>query len=193
MASVAVLGLGNTLMQDDGVGAKALDELERCYRLPESVRLIRSDAPMARLAAELDGVGRLIVVDAVRGGRPPGSVYRVERAQLVAAGRRAGSSHGMGLADLLDLLEALGRCPDVRIIGVEIGGVEIGGVEIGGVEAGKADDAGSERSDMPSDELSSELSGPVAAALPRAAEAVADELLRLGVVVEEREAARHHA
>ncbi|HTP42189.1 MAG TPA: hydrogenase maturation protease [Nitrospiria bacterium] len=193
MASVAVLGLGNTLMQDDGVGAKALDELERCYRLPESVRLIRSDAPMARLAAELDGVGRLIVVDAVRGGRPPGSVYRVERAQLVAAGRRAGSSHGMGLADLLDLLEALGRCPDVRIIGVEIGGVEIGGVEIGGVEAGKADDAGSERSDMPSDELSSELSGLVAAALPRAAEAVADELLRLGVVVEEREAARHHA
>lgn len=188
MASVAVLGLGNTLMQDDGVGAKALDELERCYRLPESVRLIRSDAPMARLAAELDGVGRLIVVDAVRGGRPPGSVYRVERAQLVAAGRRAGSSHRMGLADLLDLLEALGRCPDVRIIGVEIGGVEIGGVE-----AGKADDAGSERSDMPSDELSSELSGPVAAALPRAAEAVADELLRLGVVVEEREAARHHA
>ncbi|HXZ25774.1 MAG TPA: hydrogenase maturation protease, partial [Nitrospiria bacterium] len=136
MASVAVLGLGNIIMQDDGVGAKALDELERRYRLPESVRLIRSDAPMARLAAELEGVGRLIVVDAVRGGRPPGSVYRVERAQLVAAGRRAGSSHGMGLADLLDLLEALGRCPDVRIIGVETGGVETGGVETGGVETG---------------------------------------------------------
>ncbi|HXZ24681.1 MAG TPA: hypothetical protein VEI24_00565, partial [Nitrospiria bacterium] len=96
------------------------------------------------------------------------------------------------------LLEALGRCPDVRIIGVETGGVETGGmetggVEAGGVEAGKADDAGPERSGMPSDELSSELSGPVAAALPRAAEAVADELRRLGVVVEEREAARHHA
>jgi hydrogenase maturation protease len=184
MASVAVLGLGNTLMRNDGVGVKVLDELARRYRLPETVRLIRSDAPMARLAAELEGVGRLIVVDAVRGGRPPGSVYSVKREQLVAVGRRACSSHGMGLTDLLALLDVLRRCPDVRIIGVEAGGVEAGGVE-----AGEADVAGLDHSGMGFDEVS----GPVAAALPRAVEAVAEELRRLGMTLEARARPPRHA
>jgi hydrogenase maturation protease len=189
MPSIAVLGLGNTLMRDDGVGARVLDELARRFRLPPMVALIKSDAPMARLAAELEGVGHLIVVDAVRGGRAPGTVYdmgRSGREQLASAGRSACSSHGMGLAELLALLTALGRCPEIRIIGVEIGVVEIGvveigGVEIGGVEAGKLNDAGLE------------LSGPVEAALPRAVDAVVEELRRLGIPVEERAAVRSHA
>lgn len=189
MTSVAVLGVGNRLMRDDSIGVKALDELARRFRLPEAVRLIRSDAPMARLAAELEGVGRLIVVDAVRGGRPPGSVYRVEREQLAAVGRRACSSHGLGLADLFGLLEALGRCPEVRIIGVEAGGVEAGDVEAGGAEAGEEDDAGPEWSGM----LSDELSGPVAAALPHAVEAVAEELRRFGLAVVARTESPRHA
>jgi len=170
MPSVAILGLGNTVMRDDGVGARVLDELARRYRLPPAVRLIRSDAPMARLLAEVDGVGHLIVVDAVRGGRPPGSVYRVEREQLASIGRRACSSHGMGLTELFALLEALDRCPEVRIIGVE---------------SGELNEAGPD--------LSGELSGPVAAALPRAVDAVVEQLRRLGAAVEEREGRHHHA
>jgi hydrogenase maturation protease len=171
MPSVAVLGLGNRLMRDDGVGARVLDELARRYRLPPAVSLIQSEAPMARLAAELDGVGHLIVVDAVRGGQAPGTVYGVRPEQLATVGRRACSSHGMDLADLLALLTALGRCPDIRIIGVEAGGVEAGELKEAGLE----------------------LSGPVAAALPRAVDAVVEELRRVEIPVEERTAVRSHA
>jgi hydrogenase maturation protease len=174
MPSVAVLGLGNTLMRDDGVGAKVLDELARRYRLPQTVALIKCDAPMARLAAELEGVGHLIVVDAVRGGQAPGTIYRVGRsgAVMITSPRRiARSSHGMGLADLFGLLTALGRCPEIRIIGVEAGGMEAGELNVAGLE----------------------LSGPVEAALPRAAAAVADELRRWGAAVLEREGLHHHA
>jgi hydrogenase maturation protease len=168
MPSIAVLGLGNTVMRDDGVGARALDELSRRYALPPMVRLIDSAAPMARVMAELEGVDHLIVVDAVRGGQTPGTVYgmgdmgQLGLEQLVATGRSACSSHGVGLADLCALLAALGRCPEVRIIGVEAG--ELDGVGL-------------------------ELSGPVAAALPLVVAAVVEALRRLGVAVEEREAA----
>lgn len=166
MPSIAILGLGNTVMRDDGVGAHALDELSRRYVLPPMVRLIGSAAPMARVMAELEGVDHLIVIDAVRGGREPGTVHRWGLDQLAATGRRACSSHGVTLADLCALLAALGRCPEIRIIGVEAGGL---------------DDAGLE------------LSGPVAAALPRVAASVAEELRRLGVTIEEREAVERHA
>jgi hydrogenase maturation protease len=166
MPSVAVLGLGNTLMRDDGVGARVLDELARCYRLPPMVALIRSDAPMARLAAELDGVGHVIVVDAVRSGHMPGTIHHSGAEGITLSRRSARSSHGMGLAELFALLTALGRCPEIRIIGVE---------------AGELNDAGLE------------LSDPVAAALPRAAEAVVEELRQWGVSIQEQGRRLHHA
>jgi hydrogenase maturation protease len=169
MPSIAVLGLGNTLMRDDGVGARALCDLARRYALPTTVRLIDSAAPMARLMAEVEGIDHLVVVDVVRGGQAPGTVYHMEQVGLephAAGGRAACSSHGVGLADLCALLSALGRCPEIRIIGVEAGELNCAGLE---------------------------LSGPVAAALPRVVEAVVEELRRLGVAVEEREAARRHA
>jgi hydrogenase maturation protease len=177
--SVAVLGLGNTIMRDDGVGARVLDELVRRYRLPPAVALIKSDAPMAGLAAELDGIGHLIVVDAVRGGRAPGTIYCLGCSGAKAITppcRVARSSHGMGLAELLSLLTALGRCPEIRIIGVEAGGVEAGGVEADGLN-----------------EAGLELSGPVEAALPRAVDAVVEELRRLGETVDERAGLPRHA
>jgi len=133
------------------------------------VALIKCDAPMARLAAELEGVGFLVVVDAVRGGQAPGTIYSMGRlgAETITAPHRfARSSHGMGLADLLALLTALDRCPEIRIIGVE---------------AGELNEAGLE------------LSGPVEAALPRAAAAVVVELQRWGATILEREGLHHHA
>ncbi|MBI3622244.1 MAG: hydrogenase maturation protease [Nitrospirae bacterium] len=170
MPSIAVVGLGNRLMRDDGIGARALDALARRYVVPPTVRLIDSAAPMAGLLAELDGIDHLIVIDAVRGGGEPGAVYRIGRLgraefeRPASTNRPACSSHGAGLADLTALLSALGRCPEIRIVGVE---------------ADELSDAGLE------------LSEPVAAALPRVADAVAGELRRLGVVIEERKVYRH--
>jgi hydrogenase maturation protease len=168
MPSVAVLGLGNTLMRDDGVGARVLDELARRYRFLPTVILIKSDAPMARLAAELEGVGHLVVVDAVRSGHAPGTVHCLGRsgAEAITSQRFTRSSHGMGLAEFFALLSALGRCPEIRIIGVE---------------AGELNEAGLE------------LSEPVEAALPRVTAAVAEELRRWGTKVQEREGLPHHA
>jgi hydrogenase maturation protease len=160
-------------MGDDAIGARTLEELSRRYTLPPTVRLIASAAPMACLLAELDGIDQLIVVDGVRSGREPGAIHCMERAEferLASPGRGACSSHGVGLIDLCALLSALGRCPEIRIIGVEANEVDEAGIE-----------------------LSSKLSGPVAAALPRAVAAVVEELRRWGVAVEERTAVRHHA
>jgi hydrogenase maturation protease len=164
-------------MGDDAIGARTLEELSRRYTLPPTVRLIASAAPMARLLAELEGIDQLIVVDGVRSGGAPGAIHSMGLAEferLASSGRGACSSHGVGLTDLCALLSALGRCPDMRIIGVE---------------AGEVDEVGPARSLY----LSGELSGPVEAALPRAVDAVVEELRRLGVAVEEKETVRRHA
>jgi hydrogenase maturation protease len=153
-------------MRDDGIGARVLDDLDRRYALPSTVRLISSGAPMARLLAEVDGIEHLIVVDAVRSGRAPGTIHRLKPDQLEVTGHGACSSHGVGLADFFALLTTLGRCPEIRIIGVEAGEL---------------------------DKVGSELSPPVAAALPRAVDAVMEELRRLGVRLDAREAAHRHA
>ena len=166
MPSIAVLGLGNTLMRDDGIGARTIEELARRYALPSNVRLIAGGAPMARLLAEIDGVDHLIVIDAVQSGHAPGAIHRLTPEQLEAVRPGACSSHGVGLPDVVALLTVLGRCPAIRIIGVE---------------AGKANEPGME------------LSPPVAAALPRATAAVVEELRRLGAVLEERETDHRHA
>jgi hydrogenase maturation protease len=160
---VIVLGVGNLMMRDDGIGVWALRRLACDYDLPPELRLIEAAAAGAHLTAELDGAGHLIVIDAVLGGGPPGTIYRLAPDELPVIRRRL-SAHEIGVAELLALLAAIGRRPETRIIGVQ---------------------------PLRPDEAGSELTPPLAAALPRVAAAVAEELRALGVAVREKAAARY--
>jgi hydrogenase maturation protease len=116
-----VLGLGNPDRRDDGCGREAARRLrERLGRRAE-VCEIRGE-PTAILE-RWAGRGRVIVIDAVRSGRPGGTVRRIAVSDRTAPATVGGTStHGLSLGETIALGRALGRMPEALVIyGIEVG------------------------------------------------------------------------
>ncbi|MFW6082708.1 MAG: hydrogenase maturation protease [Chloroflexota bacterium] len=122
-ASVAlVLGLGNPLRGDDGIGPRVIEELRK-IELPEGAEAVDAGTGGIDLLHIMEGWDRVIVVDAADIHRPPGHFRRFspEEVQLLKADGRF-SYHRAGLADALALARALGRpLPDIVVFGVQPG------------------------------------------------------------------------
>lgn len=123
-SAVHVICFGNELHGDDGFGP-AVHACLADGPIPPGVRLLRAD--LAGLAAIncFDGCHRAIVVDALSGFGPPGSVHDLDAAELIAAAARdeaPAGFHGAGVGSLLQLLPAaLAQVPPIRVVGAEIG------------------------------------------------------------------------
>ncbi len=123
----AVIALGNPLRADDGAGPAVLRRL--AGRAPDGVRLLESGGDPAELLAAWDGLERVVIVDAVRTGAPPGTLHRFDASTRPLPARTAGAStHGLGLAEALELARALGRLPRrVLVVGIEAADERAGG------------------------------------------------------------------
>ena len=73
---VVILGVGNLLLSDEGVGVHVANKLME-MDLPAGVEVIEGGTDGFRLMNVVTEADRLIVVDAVKGGSPPGSIYRL--------------------------------------------------------------------------------------------------------------------
>ncbi len=111
-----VLGLGNLLYGDDGLGVVTVRRLARHYRVPAGVRLADGGTLGLFLLPLLGEARRVLIVDAIRRGRrAPGSIVRLEGADVAPAVRERLSPHEIGVADLLDGAALLG-CPPARMV-----------------------------------------------------------------------------
>lgn len=122
-----VLGLGNRLMQDDALGVLAVQELQQRYSFPEEVRLVDGGTLGLDLLPQLEGVERLLIVDALEMDSKPGSVFRLEGEEVprVFAGKL--SIHQMGVQDLLALAELRGHLPEKLVVwGAQPRSIEMG-------------------------------------------------------------------
>jgi hydrogenase maturation protease len=108
---VLVLGLGNVLLGDDGLGAAAVAQLERDYRVPGGVRLADGGTLGLALLDLLAEAEHVVLVDAVRTGRPPGTLVRLDGADVADAVRDRLSPHQVGVADLLDAARLIDSYP----------------------------------------------------------------------------------
>jgi hydrogenase maturation protease len=116
---VLILGLGNLLLGDDGVGPLALARLERDYRIPAGVRLAEGGTLGLRLLDEIAEARHLILVDAVATEEAPGTLVRLDGEEVMDAVRDRLSVHQVGVADLLDAARLIGRYPaSVVLLGV---------------------------------------------------------------------------
>ncbi|MGV9251975.1 hydrogenase maturation protease [Streptomyces sp. NPDC003697] len=123
---VVVIGVGNPLRGDDGVGPAAVEALRS--RVPDGTVLAVSDGEPARMLDLWQGADTVIVIEALR-ARParPGELHTLTAAE--AAGRCPGtaSTHALGLGEGLALAEALGRLPRRLVVhAVEVAGTELG-------------------------------------------------------------------
>lgn len=120
MTTTLVLGLGNTIMSDDGIGPKVIDQLQQGDALPEDVALLDGGTLGLDLLPHLEGVQRLIIVDAVDIGKAPGTVVRLTGDEVPIALETKLSPHQMGMKDLLAVARLMGQLPEeIVLIGVQ--------------------------------------------------------------------------
>ncbi len=124
-SNVLILGIGNLLLSDEGVGVHAV----RCLaqrELPPGVEVLDGGTSGADLVDHLDGRTKVVVIDAASGDGPPGTVYRCEARELIEQ-EGSLSLHEFGLADSLHMAERLGCAPQrVIVLGVQPATMEPG-------------------------------------------------------------------
>jgi hydrogenase maturation protease len=119
LGKYVVLGLGNTLHSDDGVGPRAIERLKTETRVPVDAKLIEGGTLGLELLTYVWDCSYLLVLDAVDTGRPPGTMVRMSGEGLDALPSQ-GSVHQLGVADLLVALRALARQqPKIVLLGVQ--------------------------------------------------------------------------
>ena len=114
-----ILGIGNVLLSDEGIGVHVANELSG-MDLPPGVSVVEGGTDGFRLLNIITEADRLIVVDAVKGGAEPGSIYRfnVDDVRNVPPGFRT-SVHQVGILEVIDLSGLIGKTPKTTVIGVE--------------------------------------------------------------------------
>ncbi|MBW1895674.1 MAG: HyaD/HybD family hydrogenase maturation endopeptidase [Deltaproteobacteria bacterium] len=147
---IVVLGVGNLLLSDEGVGVHIANKLMD-MALPPGVRVIEGGTDGFRLMNVVVDTDRLVVVDAVKGGATPGSIYRFDIKDAPSSPEEYKTSvHQIGILEVIHLSELLGKTPETTIIGVEPKSLE----------------------------MSMELSPEVEAKIPRVIELILEEIER---------------
>lgn len=115
--SVVVLGLGNVLLTDDGVGIAAVHRLERDYEMAAGVQVLDGGTLGLSLLPYIERARHLLLVDAVRAdGRPSGALVRIDGEEVAPAVADRLSPHQIGVADLLSGARWLARYPDAVVL-----------------------------------------------------------------------------
>lgn len=126
MIPLLVLGLGNPILGDDGVGPRTVAALGALGGLPEGTRLVDGGTAGLGLLADLEEAEHVIIVDAVDlgPGAPPGEIVRFENEGLRLARHIALSPHQIGLRDVLSLCRLRGTTPPhLVLLGVQVASV----------------------------------------------------------------------
>jgi len=148
-----VLGIGNILLSDEGVGVRAVEALNENYVFPEGVDLIDGGTAGFELLSMISNREHLIIIDAIACGQEPGTVVRIEGDDVRATFSERISPHQLGISDVLAACSLTGEMP--------------GNLVLFGVEP----------KDM---QTSLNLSDEVAASLPKLIDSVARELVAIG-------------
>jgi hydrogenase maturation protease len=138
---ILVLGLGNLLCSDDGVGVQAVRRLQADP--PPGVVLVEAGTAVLHAVHFVERARRVLVIDAMSGGGPPGTLYGIALADTARQDWQS-SMHSLGLRHALAALAPDRVPPPIHVLGVEPQNLDYG----------------------------MELSAPVAAALPRIQELV---------------------
>ncbi len=117
---MTIIGVGNLLLKDEGVGVRVARELRKRI-LPPEVEVFDGGVGGIALLDYFRGDSRLLLIDAAEMRMKPGAVFRFTPREIKDLGHGVKfSTHDVGLAEVLKLARALGLCPDqVEIIGIQ--------------------------------------------------------------------------
>ena len=114
-----VLGIGNLLMGDEGIGVHAIRRLESSAPLPEGVDVVDGGTGGFHLLSYFEEYGSIIMIDATMDGRPPGTI-RTLKPRFASDYPKTLTAHDIGLKDLVETAAILQHSPDITLITVSI-------------------------------------------------------------------------
>jgi hydrogenase maturation protease len=118
---IKVLGCGNTLVGDDGVGIRAIEKLQE-MTLPPNVEIIDAGVGGMSILSWIEDADKVVIIDAVQtGNEPPGTVYEFTDKEMPPSDMFMLSLHDLNLVDTLNIGRVVQKMPDeIVIIGVEV-------------------------------------------------------------------------
>ena len=125
-----ILGIGNILLRDEGVGVRVLEELKK-LKLPENVDLFDGATLGLSILNFLENYDKVIVVDAVKGGKEPGTIYKFNLYDYIDDFSFPLSLSSMHDFDFIYVIKKIGRDfyklpEEIVVVGVEPEKVEAG-------------------------------------------------------------------
>lgn len=121
-----MLGIGNVLMNDDAIGVRVVQSLAARFDFPAEVLLLDGGTLGLDLLPYLEGIDRLLVVDAVETGAAAGTLVRLSGEDIPLALATKVSPHQMGLKDLLLVADLQGYSPPEMVLwGVQPASIEM--------------------------------------------------------------------
>ncbi len=133
---VVLLGVGNILLSDEGVGVRIVEAFAASHLLPPWVQVLDGGTCAMEMLEDLENLDLLVIADCVRVGAEPGSLVVLEDDQVPAFFRTKLSPHQVGLSDVLATLHLTGRAPrKVVVIGVQPVSISLGMDMTGPVQA----------------------------------------------------------
>jgi hydrogenase maturation protease len=116
---ITILGVGNILLKDEGVGVRVVEYLHQHYCFADNVQLVDGGVLGVRLMGVIGNTDVLIVVDAVRNGGAPGTLYHLADDQVPRRVLAKQSMHQLDLPEVLALCAAIDKNPQVVVVGAE--------------------------------------------------------------------------
>lgn len=118
MIKKAILGIGNILLRDDGIGVHMINELKN-EEFKSNIELIDGGTCILDLLDVFVKNNKIIIVDSLKGGHLPGTIYKVPPEELGGYIKANSSLHDVQVLDIVKQANLMGYYPEVMIIGIE--------------------------------------------------------------------------
>ncbi|MCL0046898.1 HyaD/HybD family hydrogenase maturation endopeptidase [Thermodesulfovibrionales bacterium] len=124
---ISVIGLGNILLRDEGVGVHVVNAIKQRYIFPPEVEIIDGGTTGLDLLPFFEGKDKILIVDAADFGKEPGHIEIVEDKNIPSLLSPNLSTHHVGLSDLIFAAEALDMRPlEICLIGIQPKFINVG-------------------------------------------------------------------
>lgn len=118
--SIAILGLGNILLRDEGIGVHTVNKLKEDWDFSPKIDIIDGGTLGLDLLAYFEKYPRILIIDAADFGKEPGYIEVLDSVKISKSFTRKLSVHNIGLADILSACELMGvKLGEIKIIGIQ--------------------------------------------------------------------------
>ncbi|MGV8905298.1 MAG: hydrogenase maturation protease [Acetobacterium sp.] len=118
LKDTVIIGIGNILLQDDGIGVHVINQLEK-EELPVTIKLVDGGTSTLDMLGFFLDYEKVIVVDCLRAGLKPGTIYKIKPEDINNYEKENLSIHDVQILDVVRMAKMMDRTPLVVIFGIE--------------------------------------------------------------------------